>query len=220
MIHARYRRDYDGEFVIADTIVANNTTIQRREWIPNVIENHHTSRRAAAIATDRDSKYFKHQRLARHRGGLLAQKRLQTYGTGSMWQDMRFDFFVATQPDLIQKLADSEYDHDTTVYTNARHCLQYPGRFYPVPYLPNVHQIALPIYLAAFDQHEEVFMLGYNADIDVGDPGWITDVNDVFQTYATTKFFLVTRQNTPGVWLDNANVKMMDYRRFVTYCDI
>ena len=219
-MHQRFRRDYDGEFVIADTVISGNATSQKREWVPNVIENHHVSGRAAALATRDDSNFFKHQRLARHRGGLLGQKRLQTYGTGDMWQDMRFDFFVSTQADQILKIDQAQYFQDTTVYTNARNCLAYPGHYYLVPHLPNVNEIALPIYLAAFDGHAEVFLLGYNADSVVGDKSWITDVNQVFQTYDSTRFYLVTRQTLPGVWLDNHNVTVMDYRKFITYCDI
>ena len=53
-MHQRYRKDYDGEFVVVDTIVAENSTSQKREWIPNAVENHHVSGRAAAIATGED----------------------------------------------------------------------------------------------------------------------------------------------------------------------
>jgi len=219
-MHQRYRKDYDGEFVVVDTIVAENSTSQKREWIPNAVENHHVSGRAVAIATRDDSKFFKHQRLARHRGGLLGQKRLQTYGTGDMWKDMRFDFFAATQPELIAEIDSARYHQDTTVYTNARNCLAYPGHFYLVPHLPSINQIALPIYLAAFDGHSEVFLLGYNVDSAGGDKNWITDVDQVFKTYDSTRFYLVTRQNLPGRWLSNSNVSVMDYRKFITYCDI
>jgi hypothetical protein len=152
--------------------VADNTTVQRREWIPNVIENNHTSGRAAAIATDCDSKYFKHQRLARHRGGLLGSKRLQTYGTGSVWQDMRFDFFVSSDPQQIQFMVEQGYDQRCTVFTTGRICVANPGRFYLIPYLPQIDVLAMPIYLAAFDGHSEVFMLGYCLETTGGSRTW------------------------------------------------
>ena len=94
MIESRYRRDYSGEFVITEIRIADGRSQQTREWIPNVIENHHISGRAAVIGSRTDQERFKYQRLQRHRGGLLGKKRLQTYGTGDLWQDMAFDFFV------------------------------------------------------------------------------------------------------------------------------
>ena len=54
MIESRYRRDYDGEFVITETRVADGTTQQTREWVPNAIENHHISGRAAVIGSRTD----------------------------------------------------------------------------------------------------------------------------------------------------------------------
>jgi len=220
MIYPRLRKDYDGEFVVVETRVSNNKTEQVREWIPNVIKNHHISGRAAVLGSDTDSKFFKYQRLERHRGGLLGQKRLQTYGTGDLWKQMRFNFFAATQPDLIKELGQSDYDKETIVFTSPRYCLEYPGKFYLVPHLPIVNQMALPVYLSAFDGHTEIFLLGYNSGFDAGDPNWMDDVNQVFQAYNGVRFYLVTRQNLPATWLKNDNVTVMDYRKFISYCDI
>ena len=220
MIHPRLRKDYDGEFVLVDVVVSGNKTQQHREWIPNAVENHHISGRAAVIVSGLDASLFKHQRLERHRGGLLGSKRLQTYGTGDVWQDMRFDFFVATQSKLVQQLVDANYAEKSTIYTTARHCLENPGKFYLVPHLPPANQTALAIYLAAFDGHQEIFILGCGIELDPGDKKWIDDVNQVFQAYKGAKFYLVTRQTVAGKWLDNPNVEIMPLRKFITYCDI
>lgn len=221
MIQARHRCDYDGEFVIVDTVVSGGRTSQTREWIANPIDNHHTSGRAAVIGSQIMSHRFRYQRLQRHRGGLLGQRRLQTYGTGDLWQDMTFDFFVTADRDNIAAMAAQAYDQCCTVYTTARQCLENPGRFYLVPYLPQLDALALPVYLAAFDGHAEVFMLGYCRDTPTVSRNWTLDLDAVFAAYSGTQFMLVgVESNMPASWLCHSNVQCMGVRRFVSYCDI
>ena len=221
MIESRYRRDYDGEFVITETRIANGRSQQTREWIPNAIENHHISGRAAVIGSRIDQERFQHQRLQRHRGGLLGKKRLQTYGTGDLWQDMAFDFFVTTDRNQTHAMADIGYDTKSTIYTNANICIENPGRFYLVPFIQPIDNLALAIYLAAFDGHQEVFMLGYNIDTPGGTAAWISDVAAVISAYTATQFVLVgTESNMPESWRDYHNVISMKHRQFISYCDI
>jgi hypothetical protein len=221
MIEARYRHNYDGEFVITETRMVNGDSQQTREWVPNAIENHHISGRAAVIGSRADQERFKYQRLQKHRGGLLGKKRLQTYGTADLWKDMPFDFFVTTDRNQAQAIADAGYDIKSTVYTNANICLENPGRFYLVPFLQPVDNLALAVYLAAFDEHKEVFMLGYNQDTPGSTRAWISDVAQVFLAYAATQFILVgIESNMPAAWRSSMNVSIMPYRTFISYCDV
>lgn len=221
MIENRYRRDYNGEFVITQTRMVDGRSEQTREWIPNAIENHHISGRAAVIGSRTDQERFQHQRLQRHRGGLLGKKRLQTYGTGDLWQDMVFDFFVTTDRDQAHDMVEKGYDVKSTVYTNANICIENPGRFYLVPFLQPVDNLALAVYLAAFDGHSEVFLLGFNIDTPGGTASWIQDVATVFVAYKSTQFVLVgTESNMPHAWRACANVVSMKHRKFISYCDI
>lgn len=221
MIQARHRCDYDGEFVITETRLTDGQSQQTREWIANPIANYHTSGRAAVIGSRAQQDKFRHSRLQRHRGGLLGKQRLQTYGTGDLWQDMTFDFFVTTDGDHVAAMAKDTYDQRCTVYTSARLCMENPGRFYLIPYLPQLDALALPVYLAAFDGHAEVFMLGYCADTPTVSRRWISDLDAVFAAYSGTQFVLVGRQNhMPPSWLCHSNVQRITVRRFVSYCDI
>ena len=221
MIENRYRRDYSGEFVITQTRMVDGRSEQTREWIPNAIENYHISGRAAVIGSRLDHERFRHQRLERHRGGLLGKKRLQTYGTGDLWKDMTFDFFVTTDRGQAQAMADSGYDTRSTIYTNANICIENPGRFYLVPFIQPIDNLALATYLAAFDGHQEVFMLGYNTDTAGGTAAWISDVASVMAAYAATQFVLVGKEsNMPDAWRQYRNVTVITHRKFITYCDI
>ena len=221
MIQPRYRRDYDGEFVILETRLADGANQQTREWIPNVIANHHTSGRAAVIGSRTLSHRFQYQRLQRHRGGLLGKKRLQTYGTSDLWRDMKFDFFACADRSEITAMADQGYDQRCTVFTTARICIENPGRFYLIPFAPQVDALALPLYLAAFDGHEEVFMLGYCHETPSGSRSWIQDIDSVIAAYAGTQFILVgVEGNMPESWRSRSNVRCITPRDFVSYCDI
>lgn len=220
MIINRYRSDYDGEFVVVKTTFTNGQKVDEREWIPNAIENHHISGRAAVIGTNLDSKRFDYRRLQKHRGGLLGKKRLQTYGSGILWQDMIFDFFVTQDQHQLAKMSTTDYDTRSTVYTNSKLCLEHPGRFYLIPYLPRLHDMALPAYLAAFDEHKEIFLIGYSAE-DTLCAKWIADLSQVIESYSEVSFFFVGRKsNMPVEFGKYPNVRAMDNREFVYYCDI
>lgn len=221
MIQARYRRDYDGEFVVVESRWSSAVKNEQREWIPNAVENHHISGRAAVIGSPSDAAMFDYRILQRHNGGLLARKKLQTYGCGQLWKDMRFDFFVSYDKNTLDKIQDAGYHNDTVVFTDAKNCVQHPGSFYLNPYQPAIDQVAMALYLAAFDGHEEIFILGCNKDTEYSSISWQEHVNEVIQAYSSTSFVLVgVPSNMPDTWRRNQNVRCMKYREFISYCDV
>jgi hypothetical protein len=221
VIQQNYRRDYTGEFVLIKSILAGGAKLQEREWIPTAIENYHISGRAAVIGSRADQELFDFPRLARHRGGLLGKKRLQTYGSGDLWKDMIFDFFVATDQKQTDKIQKTGYSSRSTVYSTTSRCLSHPGHFYLLPYQPVLDELALAVYLAAFDEHREIFLLGYNNETPAGTRTWAENVNEVFETYNTTQFILVgVESNMPDRWRNNSNVSCMRYQKFISYCDV
>jgi len=77
------------------------------------------------------------------------------------------------------------------------------------------------MYLAAFDGHQEIFMLGYHRDTETGHPGWINQVCDVMRSYPGTQFtFAGVPSNVPDIWLDLPNARAINYPDFIGYCDI
>ena len=221
MINAGYRKDYDGEFIISHTKWVNGKKEQRREWVENPIQNQHISGRATCIGSSIDRSLFDYTRLQRHRGGLLASKKVQTYGVGAIALEMRLDFTVDSYIDNLKPLLDNEYYVDNVVYTTSKNCILNPGNFYLIPNRPRLLDIAMPVYLAAFDGHQEIFLLGYTKDTPIDNPEWIDNVSSVFQAYSSTKFFVIgERTNIPGSWFDHVNVDNFNYRDFIGYCDI
>lgn len=218
---AKFRKDYDGEFVLTQVKISNNQTYQQREWIPNVISNTHVSPRAACVGGYDLLGRFDFRKLKGHKGGLLAKKALQTYGTGTLWRDMEFHFFVTSDTQQADIMVNSGYTPRNIVYTTSKICLDHPDHFYPVPHLPAMDQLALNVYLAAFDEHSEIFLINYNVETPGGTANWINDVNTIFRTYDMIKFVLVgVAAAMPTVWRNNPNVSVMDSREFVSYCDV
>lgn len=220
-MQARYRSEYAGEFVVLETRWSNGRKQQAREFVANPIENHHISGRAACIGSHTDQHRFDHTVLQRHRGGLLGSKKLQTYGCADIANDMRLDFCVATAPDHIQSLMHENYHDQNIVYTTARNCINNPGLFYLIPYNPQLLDLATIIYLAAFDGHQEIFLLGYNKDTPVDRQDWYLQIFQTVKTYSTTKFYFVGEStNMYPEWLDLPNSQSMTHREFISYCDV
>jgi hypothetical protein len=159
--------------------------------------------------------------LQRHRGGLLSSKKLQTYGTGAITQQMRLDFAVETNPDTLIKILETGYQSSNIVYTSPRYCIAYSGEFYLIPLRPKIVDLATVVYLAAFDGHKEIFLLGYADRTDGGHNEWIHQIASIFLAYRGTKFYLVGESTCmPDEWVNCSNTKTLTYREFISYCDV
>ena len=208
-------------FVILESKWSGGKRTQKREWIANPIENQHISGRAAVIGSATDLHKFDFKILQRHRGGLLGTLKLQTYGTGEIAQHMRLDFAVEDKTETIDQLIEHNYYENNVVYTTAKNCIAHPGEFYLIPLRPRLLLPALPVYLAAFDGHNEMFMLGYTKDTVYENPNWYNHVQEVIDAYPGIKFYFVGEPtNIPDVWLNSANTQTMPYRDFIGYCDV
>ena len=98
MITARFREHYDGEFIITDTTYKGGMKIQNREFVPNSISNQHISGRAAVIGQDETAREDVVRVLENHKGGLLGQKKLQTYGCDGVWRKIPVSYTHLTLP--------------------------------------------------------------------------------------------------------------------------
>jgi hypothetical protein len=220
-MEARYRQDYPGEFVITETKFSGGKKHEKREWIANPIINQHLSVRAAAIGSSDDQERFDYRILEKHRGGLLESLKLQTYGTADIAKQMRLDFTVDTDYDKLQSLVESKYTENNIVYTTAKNCTKKSGEFYLIPQYPHVCADALPIYLAAFNGHKEVYLIGYSKETSIGYDNWIKQITDIITAYAGTMFFMVGNElNMPDEWLSCSNTKTLSNRDFITHCDV
>lgn len=216
-----YRRDYAGEFLVTETLWIQGQKSQRREWVPNHIENQHISGRAAVILSDVDRPLFDYARLQRHRGGLLGKKRLQTYATGAIWRDMILDFWVSKEQSQIDEIIEAKYNERSTLYTTAKIVLAYPQQLYVIPLAPAMDSQALAVYLAAFDGHQEIFLLGASLDTPWMTKHSIASITALMRAYDTVQFFLIgIESRMPPEWRGLFNVRCQTYRQWISYCDV
>lgn len=221
MINPRYRRDYMGEFIVLHTTFRDGQKIQEREWVDNPIVNQHISGRAAIIVSDVDFDRFDYTMLEYHRGGLRGTKRLQTYATGDIWRDLKLNFYVSTQQEQLEAIAATDYGDDTVVYTDRRRVLQFPGQFFLIPYAPMISDPATAMYLAAFDGHQEIFVLGANRELKFVEPKWQQHITEVMRSYYHCMFYFVgVESNMPAEWRSQKNFRCLTHRNFVTHCDV
>ena len=134
---------------------------------------------------------------------------------------MRLDFAVETNTNNLNKILETVYQQDNIVYTTARNCIAHPGEFYLIPYKPRYIDMATIIYLAAFDGHKEIFLLGYLDLIEGGHKDWQSEISDIFLAYTGIKFYLVGESTRmPDIWVDCFNTQLMTYPEFISYCDV
>jgi hypothetical protein len=146
---------------------------------------------------------------------------LQTYGTGSIAKHIRLDFAIEKDDAVLQELINQGYYKNNIVYTSPRNVLKHPGVFYTIPYNPPViNQNVLP-YLAAFDGHREIFLLGYHDDAELGHSDWKFQLEKIIGAYSSTQFYHIGHPpQTPDAWKGYNNLTQMTYREFVHYADI
>lgn len=221
MITQRYRKDYAGEFIILNTSWSGGKKRTQREWMPNPIENHHISGRAACIASTVDQSEFDFTILQNHKGGLLGSLKLQTYGVGEIAKTMRLDFAVEKDDATLHQLFDLDYYKNNTIYTTPKQCLKHPGVFYVVPYNPPMVREVLLAYIAAFDGHKEVYLLGYHEGANIGQTDWIAQMGKVIATYSSTHFYHVAYgPQTPNEWKNYSNFSQLTHREFIHHADV
>jgi len=223
MIEEHYRSDYDGEFVITNTIFKDGKKEQEREWVDNPITNKHISDRATCIADGTSIEGFLLNRLEGHKGGLLGSLSMQVYGVQDVYKKLKCDFLVALGQEILDDIKASEYDEENIVYTSTSGCLNNEGAFYLIPQSTRTTPHATAVWLACFDEHKEVFLFGYDQFTDqaVEQTKMINSVNEVMKTYPTVKFHHVRKGgDMPESWKYLPNIDSMTINEYVSYADI
>lgn len=224
MIQERYRSDYLGEFVILKTNLVDGKKVQDREWIPNPIENQHISSRAAVVLGPIKSNWYSEKSLEKHRGGHLGKIKLQTYGNEQSWKNLRLDFAFLNDIRELDKIIEQKYQEKSAVYSTSANCIKRPGEFFLLPYNPKIPSVAGILYLAAFDGHGEIFVCGLDS---IFSDGQLTEkilntTVEIFKSYKNTQFYFVLNNTKamPACWRECRNVKIMEHKKFVSYCDL
>jgi len=243
-----YRKDYTGETVVKTLVWKNSQWNVTEEFSPNNVVNNQISNRAVVIGNgpSRLSLYPQGNLLdllARHRGGLLAAGAVQTYGCNALYRDFTPDFLVASN-DMASELADSGYCDTNIVYSSSDAVLTYPGKFYLTPQQPPWDAGAIAAYLACFDGHQQIYIIGHdchsndpfhNYNVYVDTPNYpvtnsanteaffIKTLAEVMRTYSAVEFIRVMPDENwyiPEEWKYFVNFRQIHFNDFVKEIDL
>lgn len=239
-----YRTDYTGEDIIVERRHENHVWHEVTETVPNAVTNNQISNRAVVIGNGPNRLGFD-LNLLKNPQGLLGAKTVQTYGCNALYRDFTPDFLVATGNNgIIPEIASSSYINDSIVYTNNLHLLEYPGKFYLIPYDPYADAGTAAAYIAAFDGHKKIYLIGFdgqdleghNSNVYAGTNGydpewnfefdhskWTQNQKQLFDLYNDVDFVWVTphgRNLIPESLKWCSNYRQISYRDFVLECDL
>ena len=241
-----YRSNYEGENIVTEMTHQDNKWDIVKEFIPNSVINNQISNRAVVIGNGPTRKLFDLGTIFNHFGGLLASRKLQTYGCNALYRDYEPDFLVVTGPSdgIVKEVADSGYCDEHIVYADASDIQMHPGKFYLIPQDPCWNSGSLAAYLAAFDGHTTIFMIGYdhqdtpgcnynvyagttnyqNATGAQADPAfWEKSMAHVLDMYPDVDFVRVMPTATatvPESWKYKTNFRQISFRDFVIEADL
>jgi len=157
-----YRSNYGGENIITAMTFQWNTRFPTTEFVPNSVYNTHTTSQAVAIGNGESRKNFDLKLVIDHIGGLGGCDSLQSYGCNAVYRNWRPDFLIAVGDEIVKEIAESNYCDNNIVYANAEYLLKYPNKFYMIPQNVMYDAGAIAAYMACFDGHKKVFLIGYD----------------------------------------------------------
>jgi hypothetical protein len=238
-----YRSNYSGEGVIKSLTYENQTWTPEVEHVPNSVFNTHTTTQAAVIGNGESRLQFNLNLVLNHYAGLGGANSLQTYGCNALYRDYNPDFLIAVGKEIIHEIDLSGYADRNIVYVNADYLLDYPGKFYLIPQNLYFDAGAIAAYMAAFDGHKKIFLLGFDSydakgpvnNVYKNTPGYLTsDVHQdstfftrslhaVMRCYSDVEFVRVMPTNT--WWKADEhdalpNFRQINYNEFVLEADV
>jgi len=239
-----YRSNYAGENIITNLTLSGGEWNPETEFVPNQVFNTYTTGQALAIGNGESRLTLDLSYIVNHKGGLYGSNRLQTYGCNALYRDMTPDFLIATGDAIIEEIANSGFCDSNIVYANADSVLKYPGKFYLVPQNIQYDSGALAVYLACFDGHKKVFLMGFDNYYGEGDimnnvykdtDGYRSSsefdngvffrlsLAEVMKTYSDVEFVRImptVDHDVPGHWDPLPNFRQISYNDFVLEADI
>jgi len=241
-----YRSNYQGEDVVTDIQLKDTKWDITKEFIPNSVFNNQISNKACVIGNGISRKEFNIGAVFNQFGGLLAREKLQTYGCNALYREHTPDFLIVSGDDkeIITEVADSGYCDNNVVYASAPHIQYHPGKFYLIPQDPGWNSGSIAAYMACFDAHKTVYLLGfdgqdtdgYNYNMYAGTPGYQNATNaqadpaffdvtmkQVFDTYTDVDFVRVMPSqyaSMPEAWKYSLNLRQISFRQFVLEADL
>lgn len=239
----RYRQDYEGEEIIQERKFEGGKWIQITEHVPNNVINNQISNRAVIFGNGHSRTKFPIDHLLKHKSGLLGADTVQTYACNAFFRDYTPDFLVVTDRRIASEVVRNNYTEENIAYTRVDVSLEFPKKFYLIPHDPYADAGTTAAYLAAFDGHKRIYLVGFDGqdkrgvnqniyagtegydpiDFDVPEDKWNENQLTVFKAYDDVDFVLVTEYGTerlPESWKHCTNLRQISHRDFVLEADL
>lgn len=239
----RYRSKYAGEDIITERYMEGGQWHETTEHVDNKVINNQISNVAVVFGNGESRTMINPQKIIGKKSGLLGAKAPQTYGCNAFYRDHTPDFMVCTDRILAKEMVDSGFTNDNIVYTHPIISLEFPGKFYMIPNDPYANAGATAAYIACFDGHRKVYLLGcegqdgsnYNNNVYAGSNGYSEKSRnmagakyskhfaEVMSVYDDVDFILVTKSGRypmPSEWVGLTNVRQMSLREMVVDADL
>lgn len=236
-----YRSSYVGENVTTEMRHSGGKWDLTTEFVPNSVINNQISNKAVVIGNGVSRNGFSLKPIELHKGGLLAGGALQSYGCNAVYRDMKPHFLVVGGSDeIIEEVLESGYCDSNIVYASSASVMAYPGKFYLVPQDVQFNTGAVATYLACFDGHKQIYLLGFDAE-----PGefeanlyrgtnayqgkantsayYVKSLAQIMNLYPDVDFVRVmptTNAEMPEEWKYVTNLRQIDYRQFTIEVDL
>jgi hypothetical protein len=200
-----YRSTYPGENVVTSLSLSGAEWNPEVEFIPNSVFNTFTTTQAIAIGNGESRLNLPLVHITNHRAGIGGANRLQSYACNAIYRDFTPDFLIAVGDEIVKEISESGYAADKIVYTNGHNLIEYPGKFYLIPQNIPFDAGALAVYLACFDGHKKVFLLGYD-----GYDGYnASAVNNIYKN--TNGYPAGTEMQSGAFWRKSLHSVMSTY---------
>ncbi|CAB4132947.1 hypothetical protein UFOVP257_23 [uncultured Caudovirales phage] len=251
-IEKQFRKDYTGQDVNLVGLYLNTEWRYQKEFIDNPFENLVPLKEYALVIGNGPSRLefdlkqflpFKSGTFDNEWHSIHAKKKFYTYGCNALYRDFKTDFLVATGKELITEISESGYCDDNIVYANDWALPQYTGQFHHIPQNPGFNSGTIAAYLAAFDGHKKVFLMGFDGNDTPGinwniyngtnayptkeehtlEEFWVRTLKIVMDTYGDTEFVRVAPTDTfrtPETWKYCLNFRTISFRQFVLEADL
>lgn len=242
-INKRYRTSYFGEDVIANRTMQNgqwNTTV---EHVRSRVVNNQISNKAVVFGNGIHRQSFDAGKVINHKSGLLGADTLQTYGCNAFYRDHTPDFMVVTSRQIAQEMVSTDFTKNNIVYTRVDIMLEFPKKFYLIPNDPYADAGTTAMYIAAFDGHKKIYLLGFDGqdtaginnnvyagtngydakNVTISDKKWIDAQAQVMSAYNNVDWVFVSetgRYSLPESWKYITNLRSLSYRDWVLEADL
>ena len=242
-ISKRYRSTYFGEDIIAKRVLEGGKWNTTTEHVRNKVVNNQISNRAVVFGNGINRQTFDASRVINHHSGLLGKDTLQSYGCNAFYRDHTPDFMVVTNRLIAKEMVDTNYIKNNIVYTRVDITLEFPKKFYLIPHDPYADAGTTAMYLAAFDGHKRIYLIGFDGqdttginnniyagsngydhrNASVSDTKWIRAQAEVMQVYNDVDWVIVSEAGTrplPEEWKYIPNLRSVSYRDWTLEADL